>query len=536
MALKEAGIRLTLQGAAEYRAGLRGISQELRTMGTESKLAVAQLGNNAKITDTYKTQMNNLGRQMDISTQKTSLLGAQQKKLSDVYKELPKRVSDTNRAYQDSVKETDRLKNNYQQMSKALGENNEHTVKAKQAWQDSAAETARLKTEYTQLSQELGRTEKELAKMPDALAKAELATQQLRNEAQRLHTEYRNQGGRLADTAKAWKDFGGNVTSVGDKMKTAGSFMTTRFTAPIVAGLGMAVKGAATFQTEMGTLLPLLAEGGNITQDHRNQVEQLGTASREMAMSYGKGTSEINQGMAELIRNGYTTQQVMGMMPNILDASLASGEAFGTVMHTTANVLSQFNLKGKDTNETMQNTQRVVDSLTYVANATSSGFYDLGAGMAYVGPIANSLNMSVEETASILGIMSDAGIEASQGGTALRGALTRLLKPSKQNIEAFRELGISTSDYRAGLLDFPEILDLIATNTAHLTDEQRASLIAMAFGTEAQTAMNALVNAGGDALRDMTTAAEGATGATRPTGPTGSTGPTGPTGATDGIT
>ena len=130
MALKEAGIRLTLQGAAEYRAGLRGISQELRTMGTESKLAVAQLGNNAKITDTYQTQMNNLGKQMDISTQKTSLLGAQQKKLGDIYKELPKRVEDTNRAYQDSVKETDRLKNNYQQMSKALGENNEHTIQA----------------------------------------------------------------------------------------------------------------------------------------------------------------------------------------------------------------------------------------------------------------------------------------------------------------------------------------------------------------------------------------------------------------------
>ena len=42
MALKEAGIRLTLAGAAEYRAGLQGISQETRTMATESKLAVAQ--------------------------------------------------------------------------------------------------------------------------------------------------------------------------------------------------------------------------------------------------------------------------------------------------------------------------------------------------------------------------------------------------------------------------------------------------------------------------------------------------------------
>lgn len=515
MALREAGIRLTLQGAAEYRAGLKGISQELKTMATQSKLAMAQLGNNPTLTQRYKTGMKSLNDELRLNSQRTEMVRNRQRELNREYPKLSQSVEKANRAWQDSVKETDRLKNNYQQMSQALGQNHEQTKKAKEAWQNQKQVTADLKREYAGLSKELQVTERELAKLPNELARNELQTQRNVNAMQRLHDEYRNAGGVLNGFASGAKKMGQTMVNTGQRISKAGDWMTTRFTAPIAAKMGLAVREASRFQTEMGTLLPLIAEGGNITAEHRQQVEELGRTSRRLAIDYGQHTSEINQGMAELIRNGYTAQQVMGMVPNILDASIASGEDFNTVMHTTANVMSQFQLRGNDMNETLANTQRVVDSLTYVANATSSGFYDLGEGMAYVGPIANTLNMSVEETASILGILSDNGIEASKGGTALRGALTRLLKPSKQNAEAMAALGISTEDYKNGLIGFPEILDKIAENTKNLTDEQKAALIAQAFGTEAQSAMNALVNAGGDALREMTKEAQNATGATK---------------------
>ncbi len=84
--------------------------------------------------------------------------------------------------------------------------------------------------------------------------------------------------------------------------------------------------------------------------------------------------------------------------------------------------------------------------------------------------------------------MSNKGIEGSVAGTALRGALTRLLKPSKQNLQGFNELGISVADFKKGTLTLPEILDKIKNNTKGWTDQQRASAVALAFGTEAQPA------------------------------------------------
>jgi len=61
----------------------------------------------------------------------------------------------------------------------------------------------------------------------------------------------------------------------------------------------------------------------------------------------------------------------------------------------------------------------------------------------------------------------------------------------------------------------PQILDKIKTNTQGWTKEQKASAIAMAFGTEAQAGMNALVSQGGDALSDLTDKTEKATGSTK---------------------
>ncbi|MGX7091179.1 phage tail tape measure protein [Hutsoniella sourekii] len=514
MALVEAGIHLTLKGEADYRAGLKGVADATRLMQTQNKLAMAQLGNNPGIVDKYKTSMGNLSKELQNSTKKTETLQKRQKELPKVQTELEKAIRQTNDAYKDSQKETDRLRHNYVQMRSALGSNHEETIKARDAWQSSKAETQALGKELKTLTKTYEENRDELTRMPQALASAELATQKLKNQAQALHKEYRDQGGRLADTAKKWTDWGDKVQGVGQKISNFGAH-ANKLSAPLIAGFTAATTLAGKFHSEIGSLLPLLAEGGEITQEHRQQVDQLSKASRSWAKDYGEHTSVINAGMAELIRNGYDANQVMGMMPNVLDASIASGEDFNAVMGTTSAVLSQFQLKGNSLNETLTNTQRVADALTYVANATSSGFTDLGEGMAYVGPIANTLNMSVEETASILGILSNSGIEASKGGTALRGALTRLLKPSKQNAQAMEQLGFSAEEYKNGLIDFPTILDRIAESTKGMTDEQKAALIAQAFGTEAQSAMNALVNEGGDAVRKYTREAENATGATK---------------------
>lgn len=347
------------------------------------------------------------------------------------------------------------------------------------------------------------------------LANYKLQLQNTAGQMARLQVETQGVTGWLKQHGDAYVKQGEKIQKFGDSVSKVGSTLTKAITLPVAAGFTVATKAASDFTTQIGEIGPLLTNGQAITAEYKQQLEQMGESSKQWAKDYGVSTTEINQGLAEVVRKGYDANQTMGVMPAILDATKASGDAFNDVMNVSTEVISQFNLKGKDYETTVQNATRVTDSLTYVANATSAGFTDLGLAMSYVGPVANSLNMSVEETAAAIGLLSDAGIGGEKAGTALRGALTRLLKPSDQNIAGFEQLGISVDAFKEGTLTLPDILDKIKTNTQGWTDAQRTSAIALAFGTESQSAMNVLVNQGGDALRNLTSETESASGATK---------------------
>ncbi|KRK92494.1 hypothetical protein FC08_GL000765 [Latilactobacillus curvatus JCM 1096 = DSM 20019] len=309
--------------------------------------------------------------------------------------------------------------------------------------------------------------------------------------------------------------FGNATTTAGEKLTSLGRKATIGITTPIIGGFTVAAKSAIDFNSQISALGPLLTNGGKITASVRGELDQMSSSSKKWAMQFGVSTDKINDGMTEMVKRGYTAQQTMGAMPAVLNAAKASGDDFNDVMHVSTSVLEQFGLKTKSTTGMLKNTSRVTDSLTYVANATAAGFQDMGEAMTYVGPSAHAAGISLEETAAAIGIMSNKGIEGSVAGTALRGALTRLMKPSKQNVAGFKAMGISVEDFKKGTLTLPEIIDKIKTNTAGWTDQQRASSIAMAFGTEAQAGMNALISAGGDELRKYTKGAQDSAGTTK---------------------
>ncbi|WP_029344155.1 phage tail tape measure protein [Lactococcus lactis] len=306
--------------------------------------------------------------------------------------------------------------------------------------------------------------------------------------------------------------------SSGFEKISGGLDTVSRKTAPVTVGITAAfakgIQAATNFNGKMTEIQALLADDTSPKQLAQN-MDVLSSKSKQWARQYGIDTSSINEGMEEMIKRGYDFNQTLGAMPAVLDASRASGEDFGTVMSASTAILEQFGLKTEDTASMMKNTQRVTDSLTFVANKTSAGFEDMGVAMEYVGPVAHSLGMNLEETSSAIGLLSNNGIEGEKAGTSLRGALSRLLKPTKQSSAAFQELGINLDEWKKGNIGLPDMLDTIKKSTEGMTQAEKSSLIAKAFGTEAQTGMNILIDQGGNALRNLTKETQNATGYTK---------------------
>ena len=376
-----------------------------------------------------------------------------------------------------------------------------------------------LQAKYKTLGQAIDSQRKVLDEMKKGFDKLEPGTAKFDKAAadiERENAKLAAMEGQLHGVEKALQDVGrenswsGKMDALsekfakgGEKLRAMGDAMKP-VSAALLAGFTLSTKKAIDFESQMNTTKSLLADTIPNAKELSATTEKLGESSKNWAKQYGISTASINEGMQEIIKKGFDANQTIEAMPAILDATKASGEDFNTVMNATTNILQQFGLSTQDTG-------RVTNSLTFVANKTAAGFADMGAAMEYVGPVAKNVGMDLEETAATVGLLSNNGIAGEKAGTALRGALTRLLKPSKQNANAMAKLGFSAEEFRSGAIKLPDILDRIKKNTEGMTDAQKSALIATAFGTEAQTAMNILVDQGGDALRNLANETKGAT-------------------------
>lgn len=508
MAIREAGVRLTLQGEAAYRAGIKGISQEMRTLATESKLTIAQLGNNASTTDTYSAKMKSMGNEIQMASRQTEVLKNRQSDLPRVQKEISSALDDTNKAYKESADRTKELQKQYETSIGVSGRYSKETIEIKEALDASKEETKLLESEVNKLSSAYSKNEKELAKLPNELAKAELATQELRNETQRLHEEYRNAGGRLADTAKQWRDVGSSMVTVGGQMSQAGDWMTTRFTLPIVAGFGAAIKTGLTFDQQMrqtaaiaGLTAEDLTTAGGAYEQLREQAIQLGADSIF-------GATDVATAQEMMASAGFEVVDILSAIPGVMDLAAVSGKDMALASEAVATAMNQFGLEATDASH-------VADVFARAAADTNAETHDMAEALKYAGNVLGPMGIQFEEAAAAIGIMSNAGVKGSQAGTALRGAFTRLANPTKQVSGAMEDLGWSAYDAEGKMKPLSQMIPELRDSLKGLTNEQRDQYLASIFGTNALSGMLALVNSAPGELEALTASLEDSEGAAK---------------------
>ncbi|EKK3340460.1 phage tail tape measure protein [Listeria innocua] len=311
------------------------------------------------------------------------------------------------------------------------------------------------------------------------------------------------------------EQFGNMLEKSGQKLTKVGTAMTVGFTAPIVAGMVKSTKAYLDFDNEVTEVNSLLRESGESAKEFGDRYTQVFDYAQKASVKYGVASEQTMLGMKEMVKKGYDINQTMASMPAIFNAARASGDDFETVMSVTTSTLEQFGMISKDTNKQMEYTNKVADVLTYVADKTAAGFSDMGTAMNYVGPISHSLGYSLTDTAAAVGLLSNRGIEGQKAGTGLRGMLTSLLKPSKQAAEAMKSVGLKIEDSNGNMKSLPTLLDDINDKTKKMTKTQKNSFLTMIFGREPLSAVNTLLEAGGDSLRKYSKGADEANGYTK---------------------
>ena len=272
--------------------------------------------------------------------------------------------------------------------------------------------------------------------------------------------------------------------------------------AATVSGVSVALTGVSTaaikvgsdFEAQMSRVKAISGATGEEFEKLKNQAIQLGA---DTAFS----STQAAEGMENLAAAGFATNEIIEAMPGLLDLAAASGEDLANSSDIAASTLRGFGLAASDAGH-------VADVLAENANRTNSSVAETGEAMKYIAPLARAAGISMEETAAAIGIMANAGIQGSQAGTTLRGALSRLSKPTDDMQLAMDQLGISFYDSEGKMKSLSEQVAMLKDAMSDMTDEQKNNYLVTLYGQESLSGMLALINEGPDSLSKLTDAYE----------------------------
>ena len=211
----------------------------------------------------------------------------------------------------------------------------------------------------------------------------------------------------LGNSMRKMKQFGKNT-------KALGRNLTRSLTMPLAALGGLAVKTAADFEFSM-------AKVAAVSGFAANEMKALEAQAKQLGGSTSKSASEVAGLQLELAKLGKSSKEIENMTEDILSLGIAFDQDLGETAAVVGQTLNQFGIDASETG-------RVADNMAVLFGSSSLDLEKYSTAMSTVGLTANTLGISLEDTGSALGILVDAGVDASTAGTSLTKAFTKLVQ------------------------------------------------------------------------------------------------------------
>lgn len=293
--------------------------------------------------------------------------------------------------------------------------------------------------------------------------------------------------------------FGANMQSAGKKLTSAGSTLTKSVTVPIV-GLGTAaIKTSSDFESAMSKVSAISGATGT-------NLDKLNKKAQEMGSKTKFSATEAANAFEYMAMAGWKTEDMLDGIEGIMNLAAASGEDLATTSDIVTDALTAFGLSAKDSGH-------FADVLAKASSSANTNVSMLGESFKYVAPVAGALGYSAEDTAIALGLMANAGIKGSQAGTALRGSISRLVKPTDDAAAMMDKYGISLTNADGTMKPLGEVMNNLREKLGGLSEAEQAQAAATLFGQEAMSGMLAIINASDSDYQSLTDSIYNADGA-----------------------
>ena len=285
----------------------------------------------------------------------------------------------------------------------------------------------------------------------------------------------------------------GALGSIGAAAETAGRALTLGVTAPLMTAAGAAIQTGMQFDASMSNVYGLMSSL-NLSQE---QMDALRDTAREMGATTKFSASEAADAMGYMALAGWDDAQVIAGIPGVLNLAAAANMDLAKASDIVTDTMTPFGMAAERAGE-------AADVFAYAQANSNMTVEALGEAMKYAAPTADAFGMTLQDTAAAMGVLANAGIKGSQGGTTLNAMLRDMKNNAKNGAIAIGKTKVALTNADGSYRSYAAIIRDIDKATSSMTASQRDAALGAIFGDESLKGILATLKQGPDALDAMT--------------------------------
>lgn len=462
--MKRVGLSFKTDGTVDFQKSLKQISEAVQGNREEFKRAKIAWDDSTTAMEKLTDRQKYLQKQTETYNEKVEVLRRELSELEGAENKNEKAISQKKKQlsqaettlaqYQKGLKEVNQeiksgsavLEENMKKLDDSIStldasaKKNESSFKLmKSQWDKNTSSAKKLKDEQKYLTEQgetyqkkVGLVKEELKLLENAEGDNKKAIEEKKaalNEAEASLNEYKSRLKEVNEQLKFGKasieEYTEKVQKAGEKVKDAGSGMTKKVTAPILAAGAVSAKMAMDFEDSM-------AKVSTIADATEVPMDEMQKAILDLSNQTGISSEEIAQNVYDSISAGQKTGDAVNFVSNSTKLAKAGFADAGAALDVLTTIMNAYGLKASEVTN-------VSDMLIQTQNLGKTTVADLASSMGKVIPTANAYGVSLDELCAGYAIMTANGVATAESTTYMNGMLNELGKSGTTVSETLKE-------------------------------------------------------------------------------------------------
>lgn len=226
-------------------------------------------------------------------------------------------------------------------------------------------------------------------------------------------------------------------------------------------GIASVLRVIAEFDKSMARVRALMIGAGEATASLNVEYGALTKTVMSLGATTKFTAGEVAEGAVIITQAGYSAKESIEALKPTLDLAVAGQIDMAESADTLTKTIAMFQKQAGEA-------ANVADIYAAAVNYSQTNMTELATAMSYVGPIAETFGLSLEETAGYLAVLANNGISASKAGTSLRQLMMNIQNPTKRAAEILDAYGLSLKELKQKGMDSEDALSHILTTLSEV--------------------------------------------------------------------